>query len=241
MTSICVARNASSVLLSYKTIIHLSIYSQYRKMCSDYFHLIQSHTLERSPTFYNQNIPRTSAWRERAVPLVPVTYQSSLPWRTWWVTEWRRLSTDPRSYPAESWCFHCRQNLLRPPAKIKYNFPLPRWWLSNHFSSASTRKSASKRNLTRMHSSRMRTGHSLTVCQSLLPGGGGWYPFMHWGRPPVNRMTNSSKNITLATTSLRPVIILWACKWQLRYIITSTLEDSTLTRCNRATFCMRNL
>ena len=26
--------------------------------------------------------------------------------------------------------------------------------------------------LTRMHSSRMRTGHSLTVCRSLLPGGG---------------------------------------------------------------------
>ena len=45
----------------------------------------------------------------------------------------------------------------------------------------------------------------------LLPGVsalGGWYPSMHWGRhptPPVNRMTNSSKNITLATTSLRPV------------------------------------
>ena len=33
---------------------------------------------------------------------------------------------------------------------------------------------------------------------------GGWYPSMHWGRhPPVNRMTNRCKNITLATTSLR--------------------------------------
>ena len=36
---------------------------------------------------------------------------------------------------------------------------------------------------------------------------GGWYPSMHWGRqPPVNRITDTSKNITLATTSLRPVI-----------------------------------
>ena len=35
---------------------------------------------------------------------------------------------------------------------------------------------------------------------------GGWYPSMHWGRPPpVNRITDTSKNITLATTSLRPV------------------------------------
>ena len=41
----------------------------------------------------------------------------------------------------------------------------------------------------------------------LLPGGGVWYPSMHWGRhPPVNRMTDRYKNITLATTSLRPVI-----------------------------------
>ena len=36
---------------------------------------------------------------------------------------------------------------------------------------------------------------------------GEWYPTMHWSRtPPVNRMTNRCKNITLATTSLRPVI-----------------------------------
>ena len=123
-----------------------------------------------------------------------------------------------------------------------------------------------------MHSSRMRTGRSLTVCRSLLPGGvsaqggvcsggvsalgsvcsegcvcsggvcsggcllggvysggllrggcllwgvsapGGvvWYPSMHWSRQPpsVNRMTNRCKNITLATTSLRPVKRL---KWE---------------------------
>ena len=55
------------------------------------------------------------------------------------------------------------------------------------------------------------------VC--LVPGGvsglggvstprGVWYPSMHWGRhPPVNRMTDRCKNITLATTSLRPVNI----------------------------------
>ena len=98
---------------------------------------------------------------------------------------------------------------------------------------------------TRMHSSRMRTGRSLTVCCSLLPGGGpvpeGGSPWQggsgpggvlpgrgglvpggfslaggvlpggggspYWRPPPVNRMTNRCKNITLATTSLRPVII----------------------------------
>ena len=119
-----------------------------------------------------------------------------------------------------------------------------------------------KQTLTRIHSSRMRTGRSLTVCRSLLlgvsalgvcvcssgcvcsggcllpgvvsawghvcsgglvcsgacllwggvysQGGvsalGGWHPSMHRGRhPPVNRMTNRCKNITLATTSFRPV------------------------------------
>ena len=55
--------------------------------------------------------------------------------------------------------------------------------------------------------------------RGLVPRGsapGGWYPSMHWGRtPPMNRMTDRCKNITLATTSLRPVItfllaiILW--------------------------------
>ena len=130
-----------------------------------------------------------------------------------------------------------------------------------------------------MHSSRMRTGRSLTVCRSLLPGLGGvcsrgcllwgvsapggvcsgrcllwggvcswgcllWEGVCSWGvsapggcllwgdvllqgvsalggvcsggcgipacteadTPPVNRMTDRCKNITLATTSLRPVI-----------------------------------
>ena len=109
-----------------------------------------------------------------------------------------------------------------------------------------------------MHSSRMRTSRSSTVCWSLLPGGevsgwsggclpgpggvlsqgglpgpggglvpgglhgpgGVWYPSMHWGMPPphipacteadplrpMNRMTDRCKNITSATTSLRPVI-----------------------------------
>ena len=104
---------------------------------------------------------------------------------------------------------------------------------------------------TRMHSSRMRTGRSLTVCRSLLPRGGVCFPGVGgvclWGvsapgdvsaprrvsalggvsaprgcllpeggvvsqhalrqtLPPVNRMKNRCKNITLATTSLRPVI-----------------------------------
>ena len=117
-----------------------------------------------------------------------------------------------------------------------------------------------------MHSSRMRTGRSLTVCCSLLPGGvclvgggclpgpggspclvggggspcqvpGGCLPGGGWGwglpawsgggspcqvggvvlsawsggvlpdwrSPPVNRITHTCTNITLATTSLRPV------------------------------------
>ena len=62
------------------------------------------------------------------------------------------------------------------------------------------------RAVTRMHSSRMRTGRSLTVCWSLLSGGGGCllpgggvYPSMHWSRhPPVNRITDACKNVTLA-------------------------------------------
>ena len=114
-----------------------------------------------------------------------------------------------------------------------------------------------------MHSSRMRTGRSLTVCCSVLPGGGSpwsgggcvclvpgvgfslvrgcawsWGGFSlvlggvpgpgrgfslirggAWSQggspwsggvfsgepPPVNRITDTCKNITLATTSLRPV------------------------------------
>ena len=69
---------------------------------------------------------------------------------------------------------------------------------------------------TRMHSSRKRTGRPLTVCRSLLPGGGllggvcsRGVVSQHAMRQtfPVNRMTDRCKNITLATTSLRPVIM----------------------------------
>ena len=82
-----------------------------------------------------------------------------------------------------------------------------------------------------MHSSRMRIGRSLTVSRGgsaswggLLLGGsafwgeclllwgglplwGGWVVSHHALRqtPTVNRMTDRCKNITLATTSLRPV------------------------------------
>ena len=77
-----------------------------------------------------------------------------------------------------------------------------------------------------MHSSRRRTGHSLTVCRSLLlggllpgdvcfpggerllPGGGGIPACTEADLPPANRITDMSKNITLTTTSLRPVNIL---------------------------------
>ena len=93
------------------------------------------------------------------------------------------------------------------------------------------------RKKTRMHSIRMRTGRSLTVCWSLLPGGvsapwgsalggcllrvcvcvcvcllgrvsapgGVGIPACTEADPPMNRMTNTSKNITLPTTSLRLV------------------------------------
>ena len=44
---------------------------------------------------------------------------------------------------------------------------------------------------------------------SLVPGGGGWgLPGPGGGSletPPVNRITDTCKNITLATTSLRPI------------------------------------
>ena len=79
---------------------------------------------------------------------------------------------------------------------------------------------------TRMHSSRMHTGRSFTVCRGeggLVPAGGGSGPggfCSHRGllwegvsqhalrqTPPVNRMTYRCKNITLATTSLRPAKI----------------------------------
>ena len=50
------------------------------------------------------------------------------------------------------------------------------------------------------------------VCSRGVSAPGGWYPSMHWGRhPPVNRMTNRCKNITLATTSLRPVKMTLRC------------------------------
>ena len=86
---------------------------------------------------------------------------------------------------------------------------------------------------TRMHSSRMRTGRTLTVFRSLLfrgegsgPGGvpawsgGGLVPggtYLVWGclvrySPPVNRMTHTCKNITLAKTSFRPVINVFKTK-----------------------------
>ena len=81
-----------------------------------------------------------------------------------------------------------------------------------------------------MHSSRMRTGRALTVsrggggclpgrgvpaggggaCQGgCLPGGGPDQAppgNLEQAPPPVNRMTDRCKNITLAKTSFRPVI-----------------------------------
>ena len=68
---------------------------------------------------------------------------------------------------------------------------------------------------TRMHSSRMRTGRTLTVFQKLEhpppgpdpPKFGADTPPKIWSRhpPPVNRITHACENITLAKTSFRPV------------------------------------
>ena len=97
---------------------------------------------------------------------------------------------------------------------------------------------------TRMHSSRMRTGRSLTVCCSPLPGGGvlpawslgGGFSLPGPGGggvlparsltgdplPPVSRITHTCKNITLATTSLRPVTMCFR-----------TLMDCSVNMCFR--------
>ena len=66
-----------------------------------------------------------------------------------------------------------------------------------------------KKIITRMHSSRMRTGRSLTVCWSLLLGGctWSWGATQSWGvylvTPPRGQNHRQPvKNITLAATSL---------------------------------------
>ena len=109
------------------------------------------------------------------------------------------------------------------------------YWLTNKQTSSIKLKRQFR---TKMHSSRMGTGRSLTVC----PGGGGsalglggvcfWGCLLLGGcvsapgavcsrgclfqlvasqhalrqTPPLDWITDTSKNITLATTSLRPVI-----------------------------------
>ena len=73
---------------------------------------------------------------------------------------------------------------------------------------------------TRMHSSRMHTGRTLTVFRKLeTPSpkiwsrhppqkfGAGTPPNLEQAPPPVNRITHTCKNITLAKTSFRPVNI----------------------------------
>ena len=113
-----------------------------------------------------------------------------------------------------------------------------------------------------MHSSRMRTGRSLTICRSLLgggvslvPGGSSWSRGSPWSQvgppgpggvslvwgglpglggipacteadPPVNRMTDTSKNITLAATSLRPVI---KCRLSNVFALDTRLSPDTLS------------
>ena len=62
---------------------------------------------------------------------------------------------------------------------------------------------------TRMHSSRMRTGRTLTVFRCLETPSSEKLetPLKNWRTPPVNRMTDACENITLAKTSFRLVMI----------------------------------
>ena len=71
---------------------------------------------------------------------------------------------------------------------------------------------------TRVHSSRMRTGRTLTVFRWRSPPSKNWRPPAprkfggtpspeNLETPPVDRITDACKNITLAKTSFRPVII----------------------------------
>ena len=114
----------------------------------------------------------------------------------------------------------------------------------------------------------MRTGRSFTVCRGcFLPGGlcfllgvlpsrvgasfpGGvgvlpshwcFLPSMHWGRPPVDRITDTSKNITLATTSLRPVINLnWTKVQSVRPILNKNHRAHLLSVMSESTiFCFK--
>ena len=65
----------------------------------------------------------------------------------------------------------------------------------------------SKVTTTRMHSSRMRTDRSWTVCRGVLLARGGGFSLPGVGGfslpggvlPPVNRITHTCKNITFAT------------------------------------------
>ena len=85
------------------------------------------------------------------------------------------------------------QDLWHPLNTTRYNFP----------------EGQGNFQRTRTHSSRMRTGRSLTVCRSLLPGGeclllgglsapGGIPTCTEADTPSVNRITDACKNITLA-------------------------------------------
>ena len=69
-----------------------------------------------------------------------------------------------------------------------------------------------------------------------LPGGC-LLPSMHWGRlPPVNRITDTSKNIALATTSLRPVTWTKAAPYIHGFLFWRVVHSQRATqtaRCNR--------
>ena len=91
------------------------------------------------------------------------------------------------------------------------------WWRRKLFRPKHSRQFHIKFHLTRMHSSRMRTGRSLTVCWSLLPGGGvsaprgsawsrGYIPACTEADTPPSWTDTRLWKYYLGPTSLRPVI-----------------------------------
>ena len=77
------------------------------------------------------------------------------------------------------------------------------------------------------------------------PGGSGWsravwHPSMHWGRhPPPRGQTHTCKNITLATTSLRPVTTVCDTIETYKSLYTRLItNDSRIIRCDLLQFCI---
>ena len=115
----------------------------------------------------------------------------------------------------------CEGTFGAPPTAHIYtpNLMINRCYFSRKISLVTTKLLCPENILTRLHSSRMRTARTLTISPSMLctRGGGAtsqgclgrgasrgvssWGVPPPGGLPPVNRMTNRCKNITLPQTS----------------------------------------